>query len=487
MATNRPKLKFLRGSTYTFDVSNADLATHPFKITADSGSTEYTTGVTLTGTQGQSGAEIAFVVPNNAPQNLNYYCGTHGMSMGNHIFIPPLLADSDGSFLASAYRSHFNVTAASGTLYTSGSGTVYFMAVDEGVPASNDSDGTFFTDSDIDVSIDSDYLYGGGYGKVFEITKAPIAWGGPRGFWYGGTIRPASTNIKLDVIDYVTISTPGNAQDFGDLVREYTSLAGCSNSYRALTAAGGTDNLLGTDDITYFATATAGSTGDFGDLLGATFAKAACCDGAANTDRACISGGNYSADKRIEYVTVSTPGNSQDFGDLSIVNMSVKNHAAAADDTRGLFLGGFSGWFGAKLDTIDYITIATPSNASDFGDLDEITNQNTACSNKTRALNWCGLQGASTGIKVDTIQYVTIQTLGNAIDFGDANNELGLGAACSNGVYGVMGGGSIGAGTTFDRINNIDYVTIDTPGNASDFGDLNNPVNSHTSAAGRAA
>ena len=96
MATNRPKLKFLRGSTYTFDVSNADLATHPFKFTADSGSTEYTSGVTLTGTQGQSGAEISFVVPNDAPQNLNYYCGTHGMGMGNHIFIPPIASMQEG-------------------------------------------------------------------------------------------------------------------------------------------------------------------------------------------------------------------------------------------------------------------------------------------------------------------------------------------------------------------------------------------------------
>ena len=103
MATNRPKLKFLRGSTYTFDVSAAALATHPFKFTADSGSTEYTTGVTLTGTQGQAGASLSITVSDSAPFNLNYFCGDHGLGKGNHIVIPaipPDPFDSDGSFLA---------------------------------------------------------------------------------------------------------------------------------------------------------------------------------------------------------------------------------------------------------------------------------------------------------------------------------------------------------------------------------------------------
>jgi len=87
MAIKRPRLKLTRGQTYTFDVSDSALATHPFKFTADSGSTEYTTGVTLTGTQGQAGALITLAVSDSAPSNLNYYCGTHGMFMGNHIVV----------------------------------------------------------------------------------------------------------------------------------------------------------------------------------------------------------------------------------------------------------------------------------------------------------------------------------------------------------------------------------------------------------------
>lgn len=41
-------------------------------------------------------------------------------------------------------------------------------------------------------------------------------------------------------------------------------------------------------------------------------------------------------------------------------------------------------------------------------------------------------------------------------------------AACSNGVRGVFSGGQGGSG----RQNVIDYITIETTGNATDFGDL---------------
>ena len=102
MAIKRPRLKLTRGQTYTFDVSNSALATHPFKFTADSGSTEYTTGVTLTGTQGQAGALITLAVSDSAPSNLNYYCGTHGMSMGCLLYTSPSPRDRQKSRMPSS-------------------------------------------------------------------------------------------------------------------------------------------------------------------------------------------------------------------------------------------------------------------------------------------------------------------------------------------------------------------------------------------------
>ena len=71
------------GSTYTFDTSDSSVSGHTFKFAtaADAaGSTEYTTGVTETGTPGNAGAKTVIVVAASAPQ-LYYYCSNHS-SMG---------------------------------------------------------------------------------------------------------------------------------------------------------------------------------------------------------------------------------------------------------------------------------------------------------------------------------------------------------------------------------------------------------------------
>ena len=87
----RQLLYLNRGDTYVFSLSNASLATHPFKLSlTNNGShnsgVEYTEGVTVNGTQGQVGANLTYVVPVNAPSNLYYYCGAHS-NMGSRIFI----------------------------------------------------------------------------------------------------------------------------------------------------------------------------------------------------------------------------------------------------------------------------------------------------------------------------------------------------------------------------------------------------------------
>ena len=49
-----------------------------------------------------------------------------------------------------------------------------------------------------------------------------------RGVFAGGINNP--TNLGTSVIDYVTISTTGNAQDFGDLYDGNAYESGCANS-----------------------------------------------------------------------------------------------------------------------------------------------------------------------------------------------------------------------------------------------------------------
>ena len=79
-----PTLQLVRGTTYTFDLSDSSVSGHPLAF--KSGNNSYTDGVTSSGTPGQSGASVTFAVPSNAPSiGLRYYCTVHGNGMGNTI------------------------------------------------------------------------------------------------------------------------------------------------------------------------------------------------------------------------------------------------------------------------------------------------------------------------------------------------------------------------------------------------------------------
>ena len=78
--------------------------------------------------------------------------------------------------------------------------------------------------------------------------------------------------------------------------------------------------------------------------------------------------------------------------------------------------------------------------------------------------------------RTNTIQYVTIQSTGNAIDFGDRTIPTRLVSAAANRTRGVFTSGldpSI-------NYNVIDFVTISTLGDAIDFGDLTDVFHAHT-------
>ena len=65
------------------------------------------------------------------------------------------------------------------------------------------------------------------------------------------------------------------------------------------------------------------------------------------------------------------------------------------------------------------------------------------------------------------IDYVTIATTGDATNFGDLTGVRAMCGAVSSTTRGVIGGG-----ITPSKVNTMDYVTIASAGNATDFGDL---------------
>ena len=172
--------------------------------------------------------------------------------------------------------------------------------------------------------------------------------------------------------------------------------------------------------------------------------------------RMCMAGGTYdpAADDTVEYITIATLGNATDFGNLTVKRVGVEGHQASF--TRGFVTGGGTP---SVTDAIDVFTTMTTGNAADFGDLTKSQNYVGGASNSTRAISWGN-------VSENIIDYFQMSTAGNATDFGDMTVARSNKACMNSPTRGVAGAGRApGANVT------IDYITFASTGNAADFGD----------------
>ena len=233
-----------------------------------------------------------------------------------------------------------------------------------------------------------------------------------RGVWMGGGSSP---QLVIDVMQYVTISSTGDATDFGNTITTIISTAGCSDGSagnRGLywagypTSSGALGNVIG-----YITITSTGNATDFGDTLTNTGQGCAWAD----STRGCFNGSDPSHDNSnvIQYVTIQSTGNATDFGDM--VSGATKR-AGTADATRGVISNGEGS--SGKMNQIEYVAIQTLGNASSFGSSTLTTNSRGGCSNGTRGV-FAGGEVPSPQTGYNVIDYITIQTTGNATDFGD--------------------------------------------------------------------
>ena len=193
-----------------------------------------------------------------------------------------------------------------------------------------------------------------------------------RGMWFGGY----DNSNTLNTIDYVEISTLGDAIDFGDInVGTRESGAALSSSVRAIYGGGRNQPAnLALDDIVFTNISSKGNTETFGNLTRLLFSQS----GSANSVRGIFAGGGLPGGTytdEIIYITMASEGNATDFGKLSVGSQYL---AATANQTRSLIAGGNTS--PAKLNTIEYITIASTGNSLDFGDLSIARQEFSACS-----------------------------------------------------------------------------------------------------------
>ena len=181
----------------------------------------------------------------------------------------------------------------------------------------------------------------------------------------------------------------------------------------------------------------------------------------SNRGRAIVAGGNTPSGgafgNNIDFVNIHSSGNSQAFGELTL--HSSRHTIATSNSIRGLVKHGFTPSAGSDND-IEYITIASEGNGIDFGDSTYSAWGNGFLASSTR-----GVLGGGVGA-VNTIDYVQIMTLGDALDFGDLSIAMRHTIGYSSPTRGIIGTGDDGS----NNISRFDAITIASTGNGIDFG-----------------
>jgi len=277
-------------------------------------------------------------------------------------------------------------------------------------------------------------------------------------------------------LQYINITSTGNAATFGNWgSMTYKMETRCAGNGSRLLAGGGYTMPAGyvatTNEIGYITTSSLGNTQDFGNLS----SNRQCCGAGSNGERAVFAGGNKQEDtgagfvptyNQYDYVTILTTGNASDFGDMVTAS---GGGGDCGDGIYALFAGGrYSPYAGyASTNRIEKINVFTTGNGSSFGALiSKRTNGPTGSHGETRGVFGGGTLPQSPWT-TNEISYVTIQTPSNTTDFGDLTQQRQQMGAASNFTRVVFGGG-----TSPQNVNTMDYITIASTGNASDFGDL---------------
>ena len=248
-----------------------------------------------------------------------------------------------------------------------------------------------------------------------------------RGLFLGGNSPSDVTDI-----DYVTISSAGNGIDFGDITAARAYCTGCNSSTRGFVVGGWAGSNPPPNVIDFTQIQTLGNSVDFGDLFTGRYGHGT----TSSPTRAVVMGGanNNSGDDRaeraMEFFTLASSGNATDFGETDVKRRMIMN--GSSNGTRGIFGGGATS---VNLKTISYVNITSAGNAEYFGDLTEVKQRAGSANTATRAVFY---NTASPSMS-NTIDYINFTTSGNAMDFGDAADQKNYtkgGTSDSNGGLG---------------------------------------------------
>ena len=306
-------------------------------------------------------------------------------------------------------------------------------------------------------------IYNGEQWWDIDATSPELETGTTRGL-FGGGYSPG----LFQIVSSINVETSGNFSSFGNLAAGSRGVTAMGSRTRAVFTGGYEPGFSNRIQFHTFAHGDAGGgfngSTDFGDLSTGAFNPASMSNNTRGIITSMEASGSPIAqlNNLIDFITIATTGNAQDFGDQGV---TTRHAAPMSSPTRGVFFGGVGPSPGVT-NIIQYLTISTQGNSSDFGDC--VSSRNTgpsAGSNSTRGLLVHGYDanpGVTTG--VSTIQ---LATLGNSVHFGDLTVARYNSASMASKTRFVVGGGQ-----TPSLKNEIDYQHFATGGTFTDFGDM---------------
>ena len=308
------------------------------------------------------------------------------------------------------------------------------------------------------------------------IPAGPTSYRGGRG---RGIFASGHTPSVVKTIDVINIASTGDSTDWGDVITDGMAFAGgASNNNRGVytgALTGTSPNRVNT--IQALTMPTNGMIYDFGDLTYTVQQMT----GAGNETRGVYSSGytyplapSTDAFQQAFYeINFASSGVASGFGEIP-VNASCRSMNAIQTETRGFFCGGEGTYKSPSVQNrkITEITFATRGSAITFGELSGESKGGASMESHTRAVVVLGGNATAPEAFKDTIEYFTMATRGNTTDFGNASSNTGAinDNAATNRVRGVYHNARTSDGGA--ELNTIEYVTIATTGNGTDFGDL---------------
>ena len=457
-----PILTLKRGTTYTFDQSSDTNSNHPLRFKDGDGNT-YSFGVTATvATAGSLEAKVTFVVPSDAPDDLRYYCTVHGNGMGNVISVinqnssniqttGDIVIDTGktltvglggtvcvGSVESISVKNHFSVPVGDTAGRNKSSGYA------EGTVRYNRDFGTI-------------EFFNGNEWRQFryqsDAQRSPSKRG--RGV-YGGQGPYA--------MDYINIASKGNSLYFGNFSTASGGIGdGAGNETRGIFSGHGPNYRA----MQYITIASEGRSVSFGDATTNTSPNSSTRVCEANSTRM-LNMGDFLWTNVLDYVQIHTIGNATDFGDLS---QKRAQGAGFSSPIRAMYCGGYrqtSPGGNHHVSDIDVVKFASLGNATHFGDLiKERKTGGGGTSNSVRGVVGGGTLPA-TDDGVSFIEFITLASEGNGTEFGNLTADTAYAGAVGSQTRAVFSGG----GRNDVASNIIDFIEIATGGNAQDFGDI---------------